>query len=113
MLSNSATSAANEIDSALPKNAPFQIQNANSAQIEELIQNLNLLLSEMNELESSSLAGVAQLLPDHRASALNFVDYVAFRRHLPAAIWRSSAAIRDSLRCRKKSSGHVRQRICQ
>jgi pyruvate kinase len=79
--SNSTGAASNEIDSASPKNSTFKIQNANSAQIEELIQNLNLLLSEMNELESSSLAGVAQLHPDHRASARNLVDYLALRRH--------------------------------
>jgi pyruvate kinase len=81
LLYNSATPIGNEIDSALPKNSLFKIQNANSAQIEELIQNLNLLLSEMNELESSSLAGIAQLHPNHRASARNLVDYLALRRH--------------------------------
>jgi pyruvate kinase len=81
LLSNSAAPAGNEIDWALPKKAPFTIQNANPSKIEELIQNLNLLLSEMNELESSSLAGVKQLHPDHWASARNLIDYLALRRH--------------------------------
>jgi pyruvate kinase len=65
----------------LPRNAPSTLQDANSAEIEELIQNLNRLLSEMEELESSSLGGMAQVHPDHRASARNLVDYLALRRH--------------------------------
>ncbi|MGD0909525.1 MAG: pyruvate kinase, partial [Candidatus Acidiferrales bacterium] len=81
MLSSSAAPAGNDIDGAMPKKAPFAIQNGNPAQLEELIQSLNLLLSEMNELESSCLAGEPQIHPDHRASARNLVDYLALRRH--------------------------------
>jgi hypothetical protein len=81
LLSKSAGPAGNENDRALLKKDPFTIQNPIPSQLEELIQNLNLFLSEMNELESSSLAGVAQIHPDHRASARNLIDYLALRRH--------------------------------
>ncbi len=81
MLSNSATVAGNEIALALLKKAPVALQNANPSPLEELIQNLNLLLAEMNELESSSLAGLTQLHPNHQASARNLIDYLALRRH--------------------------------
>jgi len=57
LLSNSAAPACNEIDRALPRKDPFTIQNPNPSQLEGLIQNLDLLLSEMNELERSSLTG--------------------------------------------------------
>jgi pyruvate kinase len=79
--SNSAAPARYEIDSPLPKNVPSTIQNANQSQLEELIQNLNLLLSEMVELESSGLTGATELHPDHRASATNLMDYLALRCH--------------------------------
>ena len=58
--------------------APVKMQNADQSQLEELIQNLNLLLSEMAELETS---GAAEVHPDHRASARNLLDYLAPRRH--------------------------------
>jgi pyruvate kinase len=57
------------------------MQNANQSQLEELIQNLNFLLSEMAELETSGLIGAAEVHPDHRASARNLLDYLALRRH--------------------------------
>jgi pyruvate kinase len=81
LFSNSVGPVGHAIDLALAKEAPFTIQNGNPAQLEELIEDLNLLLSEMNELESSSLAAVPQLHPDHWASARNLVDYLALRRH--------------------------------
>jgi hypothetical protein len=55
------------------------MQNANQSLLEELIQNLNLLLSEMVELETSGLIGAAEVHPDHRASARNLLDYLALR----------------------------------
>jgi pyruvate kinase len=63
------------------KDAQVKMQNANQSQLEELIQNLNLLLSEMAELETSGLVGNAEVHPDHRASASNLLDYLALRRH--------------------------------
>lgn len=81
MPSNSASLPGKEIGSALPKSAPVKMQNAKQSQIEELIQNLNLLLSEMVELETSGLIGATELHPDHRASARNLLDYLALRRH--------------------------------
>ena len=79
--SNSASPARNEIDSVSSKGAPVRMQNANQSLLEELIQNLNLLLSEMVELETSGLIGAAEVHPDHRASARNLLDYLALRRH--------------------------------
>lgn len=54
------------------------MQNANQSLLEELIQNLNLLLSEMVELETSGLIGAAEVHPDHRASARNLLDTSRF-----------------------------------
>jgi pyruvate kinase len=79
--SNAAATARNEIDSPLSQNAPPTIPNANQPKLEELIQYLNLLLSEMVALETSGLAGATELHPDHRASARNLMDYLALRRH--------------------------------
>jgi len=76
--SNSASPARSEIDSVPSNGAPVKMQNADRSQFEELIQNLNLLLSEMAELETS---GAAAVHPDHRASARNLLDYLALRRH--------------------------------
>src|ERR1700690_2869644 len=56
------------------------MQNLNRSHIEELIRSLNLLRSEMIDLEASGLIG-AQVHPDHRASARNLMDYLALRRH--------------------------------
>ena len=81
MTSNAAAPARYEIDSPSSKNAPSTIQNVNQTQLEELIQHLNLLLSEMVELETSGLTGAAELHPDHRASARNLMNYLALRRH--------------------------------
>ncbi len=81
MPSNSASPAHNEIDSVSSKGAPVKMRNANQSQIEELIQNLNLLLSEMAELETSGSIGAAEAHPDHRASARNLLDYLALRGH--------------------------------
>ena len=56
-------------------------QKAKQSQLEKLIQNLSLLISEMLELEASGLIGAAEVHPDHRASARNLMDYLALRRH--------------------------------
>ena len=56
------------------------MQNLNHSHLEELIQNLNRLRSEMIDLESCGLIG-AQVHPYHRASARNLMDYLALRRH--------------------------------
>jgi pyruvate kinase len=60
---------------------PQKMQNVNRPQLEELIQNLNLLRSEMLALEASGLSGATQVHPDHRASARNLMHYLALRRH--------------------------------
>jgi pyruvate kinase len=54
---------------------------ADRSQLQELIQQLNLLRSEMLELEASGLVGCAKVHPDHRASARNLMHYLALRRH--------------------------------
>jgi pyruvate kinase len=56
------------------------MQSIHQPHLEELIQSLNLLRSEMIDLEASGLIG-AQVHPDHRASAKNLMDYLALRRH--------------------------------
>ncbi len=78
---NSASPARSEIESVSSTGAPVKMQNADQSQLEELIQSLNLLLSEMAELETSGLIGAAEVHPDHRASARNLLDYLALRRH--------------------------------
>jgi pyruvate kinase len=57
------------------------MQSVNQSRFRELIQNLDLLRSEMLELEASGLMGAADVYPDHRASAKNLMDYLALRRH--------------------------------
>lgn len=81
MVSNLASVASNDIRSALPKSAPVETTNNNQSQLEELIQSLNLLLSEMTELETSGLRDTAEVHSEHRASARNLMDYLALRRH--------------------------------
>jgi pyruvate kinase len=56
------------------------MQNIHQPYLEELIQNLILLRSEMIELEASGLIG-APVHPDHRGSARNLMHYLALRRH--------------------------------
>jgi pyruvate kinase len=63
---------------------PFEVltmQNGNQALPQQLIQQLNVLRSEMLQLEASGLADSAGVHPDHRASAANLVHYLALRRH--------------------------------
>lgn len=48
---------------------------------QELIQQLDLLCSEMLGLEASSRVDLAGVHPDHRASATNLIHYLALRRH--------------------------------
>ena len=56
-------------------------QKVKQSQLEKLIQNLSLLISEMHELEASGLIGATEVHPDHRASARNLMDYLTLRRH--------------------------------
>jgi pyruvate kinase len=56
-------------------------QKVKQSQLEKLIQNLSLLISEMLELEASGLIGATEVHPDHRASARNLMHYLALRRH--------------------------------
>jgi len=51
------------------------------SELEELLQQLSLLRSEMLELETSGLVGSADTHPDHTASARNLMHYLALRRH--------------------------------
>ncbi|HXQ27131.1 MAG TPA: pyruvate kinase [Candidatus Acidoferrales bacterium] len=57
------------------------MQNSNQLQLRALIQQLDLLRSEMLSLEATSLAGSAGVHSDHRASAANLIHYLALRRH--------------------------------
>ena len=57
------------------------MQNTDHTQLKEIIQKLNLLRSEMLELESSGLVGCADVHPEHRTSANNLMHYLALRRH--------------------------------
>lgn len=57
------------------------MQDADRSQLQELVHQLNLLRSEMLELEASGLAGCAQVHPQHGASARNLMHYLALRRH--------------------------------
>ena len=51
------------------------------SQLQELIEHLNLLRSEMLELETSGLAGCGEVHPEHAPSARNLMHYLALRRH--------------------------------
>ena len=53
---------------------------ASQPPLEKLIGSLNLLLSEMLELEASGLIHTTQVQLSHQASARNLVDYLALRR---------------------------------
>ena len=57
------------------------MQNVDHSHVQQLIQYLNLLRSEMLELEASSLAACAKVHPEHRGSARNLMHYLALRRH--------------------------------
>ena len=59
----------------------MKLQNANQLLLEELIQKLNLLRSEMVELEASGLIGAREVHADYAASARNLMHYLALRRH--------------------------------
>jgi pyruvate kinase len=54
---------------------------ADHSQLQELIQQLNVLRSEMLELEASGSVGCGKVHPEHRASARNLMHYLALRRH--------------------------------
>jgi len=57
------------------------MQNTDHSQLQELIQELTLMRSEMLELEASGLVGRADVHPEHRSSAKNLMHYLALRRH--------------------------------
>jgi pyruvate kinase len=57
------------------------MQDGNQVPPQELIQQLKLLRSEMLRLEASGLADSAAVRPEHRASAVNLIHYLALRRH--------------------------------
>ncbi len=57
------------------------MQDADHTQLHKLIQHLNLLRSEMLELEASGLVTHKDVHPGHRASARNLMHYLALRRH--------------------------------
>jgi pyruvate kinase len=57
------------------------MQNGNQPLTQQLIQQLNLLRSEMLQLEASGLLDSSGIHPEHRASAANLIHYLALRRH--------------------------------
>ncbi len=57
------------------------MQNRNQELPQQLIQQLNLLRSEMLQLEASGMLDSAGVHADHRASAVNLIHYLALRRH--------------------------------
>ena len=57
------------------------MRNANRIQLLELIEQLNLLRSEMLALEAASLGEATGLHHAHRTSARNLSHYLALRRH--------------------------------
>jgi len=57
------------------------MQNGNQLLPQQLIQQLNVLCSEMLQLEASGTLDAAGVHPDHRASAANLIHYLALRRH--------------------------------
>jgi pyruvate kinase len=56
------------------------MQGADHSQLQKLIKHLNLLRSEMLELEASGLADCSELHPEHAVSARNLMHYLALRR---------------------------------
>jgi pyruvate kinase len=73
--------ASNEIDAGFRKRVSLKMQNIHQSQLEKLIQSLNLLRSEMLELEASGLIGATEAHAEHSASARNLMHYLALRRH--------------------------------
>ena len=57
------------------------MRSADTSQINDLIRQLDLLRSEMLNLEADGLPGEAEVHPGHRASARNLLHYLALRRH--------------------------------
>jgi pyruvate kinase len=57
------------------------MQNGDRGLPRQLIQELNLLRSEMLQLEASGMVDSAEVHPEHRASATNLIHYLALRRH--------------------------------
>lgn len=57
------------------------MQNGNKSLPQKLIQELKHLRSEMLQLEASGMADSAEIHPEHRASAVNLIHYIALRRH--------------------------------
>ena len=57
------------------------MQNVDQSHLVGLIRSVNLLRSEMLELEASDLTSPAEVPADRRASARNLIHYLALRRH--------------------------------
>jgi len=57
------------------------MKNGNQSPQHQLIEQLQLLRSEMLQLEAAGLSDSANVHPDHRASAANLIHYLALRRH--------------------------------
>jgi len=57
------------------------MQNGNQELPQQLIHQLNLLRSEMLQLEASGMVDSAGIHAEHRASAANLIHYLVLRRH--------------------------------
>jgi pyruvate kinase len=57
------------------------MRNGDASRLHDLIQQLDLLRSEMLILEAESLPGESDVHPAHRPSARNLLHYLALRRH--------------------------------
>jgi pyruvate kinase len=57
------------------------MQNGNQQLPQQLMQQLNLLCSEMLQLQASDMADSAGVHPEHRTSAANLMHYLVLRRH--------------------------------
>jgi pyruvate kinase len=57
------------------------MRRSNPSQLQDLIHQLDLLRSEMLNLEAESLPDESDVHPEHRAGAKNLLHYLALRRH--------------------------------
>ena len=57
------------------------MHNGNQVLAQQLVQQLNVLRSEMLQLEASGMPDSAGVHAEHRASAANLIRYMALRRH--------------------------------
>jgi pyruvate kinase len=75
------STARNEDDASSREIASLRKLNLNPSGLQDLIQSLYRLRSEMLELEASGLTGLVETHSDHSASARNLMHYLALRRH--------------------------------